>query len=129
MWEEVRGKESLGDTHQESDTHDQNNNWVERSTSEESPNLIFESDTSNHSSATNPYLQLSTSASADGDVFEVLSKCSSGEKINESSGDDDNDSATPQSTILTDVCVPLSSFPEIISATAKDVADLGVIGP
>ena len=91
VWEEVRGKESLGDTHQESDTHDQNNNWVERSTSEESPNLIFESDTSNHSSAANPYLQLSTSASADGDVFEVLSKCSSGEKINESGGDDDND--------------------------------------
>ena len=45
------------------------------------------------------------------------------------SGDDDNDSATPQSTILTNVCVPLSSFAEIISATAKDVADLGVIGP
>jgi len=43
--------------------------------------------------------------------------------------DDDDEGATPQSTILTDVCVPLSSFADIISATAQDVKELGVIGP
>ena len=37
--------------------------------------------------------------------------------------------ATPQTTVLTDVCVPLSHFADIIDATARDVNDLDVIGP
>eukprot|EP00571_Detonula_confervacea_P001336 CAMPEP_0172321924 /NCGR_PEP_ID=MMETSP1058-20130122/44673_1 /TAXON_ID=83371 /ORGANISM="Detonula confervacea, Strain CCMP 353" /LENGTH=617 /DNA_ID=CAMNT_0013037549 /DNA_START=19 /DNA_END=1868 /DNA_ORIENTATION=- len=36
---------------------------------------------------------------------------------------------SPQSTVLTDVCVPLSHFADIISATALDVHEMGVIGP
>ncbi|KAL9186050.1 hypothetical protein ACHAXT_005288 [Thalassiosira profunda] len=44
------------------------------------------------------------------------------------SGDDD-EGATAQSTVLTDVCVPLSHFADIISATAKHVHELGVVGP
>mmetsp|Transcript_13 Transcript_13/g.24 ORF Transcript_13/g.24 Transcript_13/m.24 type:complete len:618 (+) Transcript_13:67-1920(+) len=40
----------------------------------------------------------------------------------------DDDGATSQSTIVTDVCVPLSSFADIISATAEDLRDLGVFG-
>jgi D-lactate dehydrogenase (cytochrome) len=36
--------------------------------------------------------------------------------------------ATSQSTIVTDVCVPLSSFADIITATAKDLRDLNVFG-
>ena len=31
--------------------------------------------------------------------------------------------------ILTDACVPISKFAELIEATAKDVEDLGVVGP
>lgn len=42
---------------------------------------------------------------------------------------DDDNGATPRSTIITDVCVPLSSFADIISATANDVHELGVVGP
>ena len=42
---------------------------------------------------------------------------------------DDNEGPTSQSTIVTDVCVPLSHFADIISATAKDVRELGVVGP
>ena len=42
---------------------------------------------------------------------------------------DDDEGATPQSTVLTDVCVPLSHFADIVSATAKDVKELGVVGP
>lgn len=45
------------------------------------------------------------------------------------SGDDAENSATPQSTVLTDVCVPLSHFADIISDTAKDVHEMGVVGP
>lgn len=41
----------------------------------------------------------------------------------------DNEGPTSQSTIVTDVCVPLSHFADIISATAKDVRELGVVGP
>lgn len=40
----------------------------------------------------------------------------------------DDDGATSQSTIVTDVCVPLSSFADIISATAEDLRDLNVFG-
>ena len=43
-------------------------------------------------------------------------------------GDDDGQGATSQSTIVTDVCVPLSSFADIITATAKDLRDLDVFG-
>lgn len=39
-----------------------------------------------------------------------------------------DDGATSQSTIVTDVCVPLSSFADIISATAQDLRDLDVFG-
>jgi len=46
-----------------------------------------------------------------------------------SSGDDDDEGATPQSTVLTDVCVPLPHFADILSATARDVHELGVVGP
>ncbi len=34
-----------------------------------------------------------------------------------------------ESAILTDACVPLSKFAELVSATAQDVKDLGVVGP
>jgi D-lactate dehydrogenase (cytochrome) len=34
-----------------------------------------------------------------------------------------------ESAILTDACVPLSKFAELVSATATDVHDLGVVGP
>jgi D-lactate dehydrogenase (cytochrome) len=34
-----------------------------------------------------------------------------------------------ESAILTDACVPLSKFAELVSATAQDVQDLGVVGP
>mmetsp|Transcript_20935 Transcript_20935/g.31598 ORF Transcript_20935/g.31598 Transcript_20935/m.31598 type:complete len:617 (+) Transcript_20935:536-2386(+) len=43
-------------------------------------------------------------------------------------GDDDGNGATSQSTIVTDVCVPFSSFADIVSATAKDLRDMGVFG-
>ena len=43
-------------------------------------------------------------------------------------GDDDGQGATSQSTVVTDVCVPLSTFADIISATAIDLRDLGVFG-
>ncbi len=42
---------------------------------------------------------------------------------------DDDEGPTSQSTIVTDVCVPFSHFADIISATAKDVRELGVVGP
>ena len=45
------------------------------------------------------------------------------------SSSDDDEGPTSQSTIVTDVCVPLSRFAEIISATAKDVREFGVVGP
>eukprot|EP00581_Thalassiosira_minuscula_P004583 CAMPEP_0183744292 /NCGR_PEP_ID=MMETSP0737-20130205/65655_1 /TAXON_ID=385413 /ORGANISM="Thalassiosira miniscula, Strain CCMP1093" /LENGTH=653 /DNA_ID=CAMNT_0025979931 /DNA_START=214 /DNA_END=2172 /DNA_ORIENTATION=+ len=44
-------------------------------------------------------------------------------------GGDEDDSATSQSTIVTDVCVPLPHFADIISDTARDVHKLGVVGP
>lgn len=44
------------------------------------------------------------------------------------SGEDD-EGATPQSTVLTDVCVPLPHFADIIADTARDVHELGVVGP
>ena len=45
-------------------------------------------------------------------------------------GDGDDDfGPTSQSTIVTDVCVPLSRFADIITATADDVRELGVVGP
>ena len=34
-----------------------------------------------------------------------------------------------EGAILTDACVPLSKFAELIEATAKDVEDMGVVGP
>lgn len=34
-----------------------------------------------------------------------------------------------ESAILTDACVPLSKFADLVSTTAQDVKDLGVIGP
>jgi D-lactate dehydrogenase (cytochrome) len=37
--------------------------------------------------------------------------------------------ATPRSTLLTDACVPLSHFANILAATANDVKELGVVGP
>ena len=37
--------------------------------------------------------------------------------------------ATPQSTILTDVCVPLSAFADIIYQTAAEVKENGIVGP
>ncbi|KAL7446381.1 hypothetical protein ACHAXM_010167 [Skeletonema potamos] len=43
-------------------------------------------------------------------------------------GGGDNGGATSQSTIVTDVCVPLSKFADIISATAKDLRDMNVFG-
>mmetsp|Transcript_28713 Transcript_28713/g.52459 ORF Transcript_28713/g.52459 Transcript_28713/m.52459 type:complete len:382 (-) Transcript_28713:131-1276(-) len=52
--------------------------------------------------------------------------------LRSSSGEEDCDAdvgATPQSTVLTDVCVPLSHFADIISATAQDVHEMGVVGP
>jgi len=42
---------------------------------------------------------------------------------------DNDEGATAQSTVLTDVCVPLSHFADIISDTARDVKELGVVGP
>ncbi|KAL3803154.1 hypothetical protein HJC23_003429 [Cyclotella cryptica] len=45
------------------------------------------------------------------------------------SGDGEREGATPRSTLLTDACVPLSHFADILSATARDVKELGVIGP
>lgn len=45
------------------------------------------------------------------------------------SNNDDDEGPTSQSTIVTDVCVPLSHFADIISATAKDIRELGVVGP
>jgi D-lactate dehydrogenase (cytochrome) len=44
-------------------------------------------------------------------------------------GDDCDDGPTSQTTIVTDVCVPLSHLAEIISATALDVHEAGVVGP
>ncbi|KAL3809008.1 LOW QUALITY PROTEIN: hypothetical protein ACHAXA_000288 [Cyclostephanos tholiformis] len=44
-------------------------------------------------------------------------------------GDDGDEGPTSQSTIVTDVCVPLSHFADIISATAVDVRESGVVGP
>ncbi|KAL7540161.1 hypothetical protein ACHAXR_009911 [Thalassiosira sp. AJA248-18] len=45
-------------------------------------------------------------------------------------GNGDNDEgATSQSTVVTDVCVPLPHFADIIAATACDVDELNVIGP
>lgn len=45
-------------------------------------------------------------------------------------GDVDGDEGpTSQSTIVTDVCVPLSRFADVISATALDVHEAGVVGP
>ncbi len=46
-----------------------------------------------------------------------------------SSNTDDDEGPTSQSTIVTDVCVPFSHFADIVSATAKDVRELGVVGP
>ncbi|KAL7549929.1 hypothetical protein ACHAWF_013184 [Thalassiosira exigua] len=46
-----------------------------------------------------------------------------------SGGGEDDEGATPQSTVLTDVCVPLIHFADVISATARDVRDMGVVGP
>jgi D-lactate dehydrogenase (cytochrome) len=43
-------------------------------------------------------------------------------------GRSDEEGATSQSTVVTDVCVPLSNFAAIISATAKDLRDIGVFG-
>lgn len=37
--------------------------------------------------------------------------------------------ATSRSTLVTDACVPLSKFAGIISATARDVTELNVVGP
>ena len=37
--------------------------------------------------------------------------------------------ATPQSTILTDVCVPLSSFADVIHQTAAEVKENDIVGP
>ena len=37
--------------------------------------------------------------------------------------------ATPRSTLLTDACVPLSQFANVVVATSNDVKDLGVVGP
>jgi len=34
-----------------------------------------------------------------------------------------------ESAVLTDACVPLSKFAQLVSATAQDVKDLGVVGP
>ncbi|KAL7517911.1 hypothetical protein ACHAWX_002786 [Stephanocyclus meneghinianus] len=45
------------------------------------------------------------------------------------SGDGEQEGATPRSTLLTDACVPLSHFADILSATARDVKELGVVGP
>lgn len=45
-------------------------------------------------------------------------------------GDGDDDvGPTSRSTIVTDVCVPLSRFADIITATADDVREKGVVGP
>ena len=44
-------------------------------------------------------------------------------------GGEDDEGATPQSTVVTDACVPLPRFADIISATARDVRELGVVGP
>ena len=44
-------------------------------------------------------------------------------------GDDgDEDGATSQTTIVTDICVPFSNFADIISATSKDLQENGVFG-
>lgn len=45
------------------------------------------------------------------------------------SEEDDDEGATSQSTVVTDVCVPLSHFADIISATAEEVQEKGVVGP
>lgn len=37
--------------------------------------------------------------------------------------------ATPRSTLLTDACVPLSRFADTVTSTARDVKELGVVGP
>lgn len=44
-------------------------------------------------------------------------------------GGDCDDGPTAQSTIVTDVCVPLSHFADIITATARNVRESGVVGP
>jgi len=57
----------------------------------------------------------------------ALRSSSSGEEEEEDG--DGVGGATPQSTVLTDVCVPLPHFADIISATARDVHEMGVVGP
>merc|ERR1719401_76174 len=44
-------------------------------------------------------------------------------------GGGDGTGATPQSTVLTDVCVPLPHFSDIVAETARDVRARGVVGP
>jgi D-lactate dehydrogenase (cytochrome) len=43
-------------------------------------------------------------------------------------GNKEEDGATSQTTIVTDICVPFSNFADIISATSKDLQDNGVFG-
>lgn len=44
-------------------------------------------------------------------------------------GEGDDEGATPQSTVLADACVPLRHFADVVSATARDVEERGVVGP
>lgn len=41
---------------------------------------------------------------------------------------DGGEGATPRNTLLTDACVPLSHFADILTATARDVEELDVVG-
>jgi len=45
------------------------------------------------------------------------------------SQDGDDGGATSRSTLVTDACVPLSCFADVVTATANDVKEFGVIGP
>ena len=45
------------------------------------------------------------------------------------SGVGDDGGATSRSTLVTDACVPLSSFADVLTATARDVKEFGVVGP
>ncbi len=45
------------------------------------------------------------------------------------SQDGDDAGATSRTTLVTDACVPLSCFADVLTATANDVKEFGVIGP
>ena len=47
----------------------------------------------------------------------------------EKCGNNGEGGATPKTTVVTDACIPLSQFADVLTATANDVRELGVVGP